>query len=40
MLGELRAAIEVGIREVDAGLGEPLDIEGVIAQARKERAAS
>ncbi len=39
-LEELRAAIEVGIRELDAGLGEPLDIEDVIAQARKEHAAS
>ena len=39
-LEELRAAIEIGIRELDAGLGEPLDIEDVIAQARKEHAAS
>ncbi|SRR5260221_2595569 len=38
-LAELRAELDVGIRELDAGLGEPLDIEEVIAQARKEHAA-
>lgn len=38
-LAQLRAAIEVAISELDAGQGEPLDIEEVIAQARKEHAA-
>jgi hypothetical protein len=33
-LSRLRAEIEVGIRELDAGQGEPLDIEEVITQAR------
>jgi hypothetical protein len=32
-LAELRAELEVGIRELDAELGEPLDIEELIAQA-------
>jgi hypothetical protein len=35
-LAELRAEIEIGIRELDAGLGEELDIETVIRQARAE----
>ena len=39
-LAALRAELEVGIRELDAGLGEPLDIEEVIAEAREEHAAS
>ncbi len=34
----LRAEIESGIRELDAGLGEELDIEEVIRQAREENA--
>ncbi len=38
-LAKLRAALEVGTRELDAGVGEALDIEDVIAQARKEHAA-
>ena len=38
-LAELRGELDIGIRELDAGLGEPLDIEDVIAQARKEHAA-
>jgi hypothetical protein len=38
-LSRLRAEIEVGIRELDAGQGEPLDIEEVITQARIERGA-
>ena len=38
-LAQLRAAIKVAISELDAGQGEPLDIEEVIAQARKEHAA-
>jgi hypothetical protein len=34
-LEELRAEIDVGIRELDAGRGEELDVEDVIRQARK-----
>ncbi|SED26759.1 hypothetical protein SAMN05519104_3180 [Rhizobiales bacterium GAS188] len=37
-LAGLRAVIEDGIRELDAGKGEPLDIEDVLAQARAEHA--
>jgi hypothetical protein len=37
-LTELRAEIEIGVRELDAGLGEELDIEDVIKQARDEHA--
>jgi hypothetical protein len=37
-LADLRAAIEVGIRELDAGKGEQLDIEDVIREARAEHA--
>jgi len=37
-LEQLRAEIEIGIRELDAGLGEELDIEEVIRQAREEHA--
>ncbi len=37
-LEQLRAEIESGIRELDAGLGEELDIEEVIRQAREENA--
>ena len=32
----LRSEIAVGMRELDAGLGEELDIEDVIEQARRE----
>jgi hypothetical protein len=35
-LAELRSEVEIGIRELDAGLGEELDIEDVIRQARAE----
>src|SRR5437660_5187644 len=35
-LGELRTAIEIGVRQLDAGEGKELDIEKVIAQARRE----
>ena len=35
---QLRAEIEIGIRELDAGLGEELDIEAVIRQAHAEHA--
>jgi hypothetical protein len=38
-LSRLRAEIEVGIRELDAGQGEPLDFQEVITQARIERGA-
>jgi hypothetical protein len=34
-LAELRADVEVGLRELDAGLGTELDIEAVIRQARR-----
>jgi hypothetical protein len=37
-LAELRAKVEVGLRELDAGLGDELDIEDVIRQARREHA--
>jgi hypothetical protein len=37
-LAELKAEIEIGIRELDAGLGEELDIEDLIRQARAEHA--
>jgi uncharacterized protein (UPF0335 family) len=35
-LEQLRAEVEEGIRELDSGLGEELEIEEVIAQAREE----
>jgi hypothetical protein len=37
-LAELRAEIEVGLRELDAGLGEELDIEDIIRRARSDHA--
>jgi hypothetical protein len=37
-LEQLRAEIEIGIQELDAGLGEELDIEEVIRQAREKHA--
>jgi hypothetical protein len=37
-LAQLRAEIEIGVRELDAGLGEKLDIEAVISEARAENA--
>jgi hypothetical protein len=37
-LGELRTEIEIGLRELDAGLGEELDIEALIREARDEYA--
>ena len=36
--GELRGAIAAGIAELDAGLGDELDVEDVIRQARDEHA--
>jgi hypothetical protein len=35
---ELRAAIEVGVHELDAGLGEELDIEELIDELNDEHA--
>jgi len=37
-LNALRAEVEVGIRELDAGLGEELDIETFISQLHREDA--
>ena len=37
-MAQLRADIEIGIKELDAGLGQPLDIEDVIRRG-KERLA-
>ncbi len=37
-LAELRAEIEMGLKELDAGLGEELDIEELIREAREEYA--
>jgi hypothetical protein len=37
-LTQLRAEIDAGIRELDAGLGEELDIEKLIAQLHDEHA--
>ena len=36
---ELRAAVEVGIRELDAGMGEELGIEEFIGQLHREDAS-
>ena len=33
---ELRAAVEVGVNELDAGLGEELDIEELISEFNEE----
>ena len=37
-LEELRAEIEIGIRELDAGLGRPLDVEDVIRRGYERLA--
>jgi len=37
-LAELRAEIDVGIRELDAGLGRELDIEELLNQLHAEHA--
>ncbi len=37
-LEQLRTAIALGIHELDAGLGEELDVEDVIRRAREEHA--
>ena len=39
-LAELRAEIEIGLRELDAGLGEDLDIERLIQDARDDMPES
>jgi hypothetical protein len=36
----LRADIEVGIRELDAGLGVELDVEELIAELRQKHAGT
>ena len=38
-LTKLRTEIAAGVRELDAGLGEELDIADIIRQARDERSA-
>ncbi|HEY7296438.1 MAG TPA: hypothetical protein VH684_00770 [Xanthobacteraceae bacterium] len=35
-LNQLRSAIEVGVRELDAGLGEELDFEELITELHRE----
>ena len=37
-LKRLQAEVEIGLRELDAGEGRPLDIDDVIKQARGEYA--
>ena len=37
-LNELREAIEFSVRELDAGLGQELDIEDLISQLHREDA--
>ena len=37
-LSELRAEIEIGLKELDAGLGEELDIEALIREVHNEHA--
>jgi len=39
-LAKLRADIEIGLRELDTGLGEELESAGVIRQARDEYAGN
>jgi hypothetical protein len=36
ILNQLRAEVDVGIRELDAGLGEELDVEKLIEQLHNE----
>jgi hypothetical protein len=38
-LNALRSAIEDGLRELDTGLGEELDIEELIGELNREHAA-
>ena len=35
-LEALRAEVEIGIKELDSGLGEPLDVQELIKQARAD----
>ena len=37
-LTQLRAEVDIGIREIDAGLGEELDLEKLIDQLHDEHA--
>ena len=37
-LAELRAQLQVGLDELDAGLGEELDVEELIAELHREHA--
>jgi hypothetical protein len=37
-LTQLRAEIEVGVKELDAGLGEELDVDGLLDQLHAEHA--
>jgi hypothetical protein len=37
-LAALRAEIQIGIDELDAGLGRPLDVEDIIRRGRKRLA--
>ena len=37
-LDQLRAEVEIGLRELDAGLGKELDIEEIIRAARADHA--
>lgn len=37
-LAKLRAEIDIGVCELDAGQGVPLDIESIIREAHKEHA--
>lgn len=37
-LAELRAEIEIGLRELDAGLGQELDVEEFLKQAHAQHA--
>jgi len=38
-IGQTRAALKVGIRQLDAGLGQPVRIGDVLARARRDHAA-
>ena len=38
VLSRLRAEIDLGLGELDAGLGRPLDVEALIEKARGEHA--
>jgi hypothetical protein len=37
-MARLRAELQIGIDELDAGLGEPLDIEDIIRRGRERLA--